>query len=214
MPVTLRCPLCAASGDAYHHDGSRDYLRCPRCSLVFVPPEQRLNREAEFAEYLLHDNRIDDPGYRRFLSRLADPLCARLAPAARGLDFGCGPAPALAVMLAQLGHRVELHDSFFCPAPEKLEQSYDFVTATEVVEHLHDPAVVLEGLWDCVRPGGVLAVMTKLAGDLEAFARWHYIRDPTHVCFFSEATWRWWTASRPATLEFIGRDVILITRDR
>ena len=63
---------------------------------------------------------MNDAGYRRFLSKLADPLMARLAPGARGLDYGCGPGPALAAMLREAGHEVALYDPFFAPDPAPL----------------------------------------------------------------------------------------------
>ena len=56
--------------------------------------------------------------------------------------------------------------------------------------------------------------MTKLVRDRTAFARWHYKNDPSHVCFFSEGTWRWWALRHGAELEIIGADVILLNRTR
>jgi len=179
---------------------------------VFVPPAHRLARAAEYAEYCRHRNSLHDDGYRRFLWRLADPLLQRLPAASRGLDFGCGPAPLLALLLARNGHRVALHDSFFCPSPRHLVLNYRFVTASEVVEHLHHPGAVLHRLWGCVDPGGWLAVMTKLVRDREAFRHWHYIRDPTHVCFFSRATWQWWAQRQGATLHVVDADVVLLQK--
>jgi SAM-dependent methyltransferase len=212
--VTARCPLCTkAGGEPFYRDARRPYLRCTRCQLIFVPPHAHLRRGEEFAQYLLHENAVHDAGYRRFLSRLAAPLLARLPAPASGLDFGCGPAPALAVLLAEHGHRVELHDSFFCPNPRALSRRYDFITASEVVEHLYAPGTVLAQLWDCLRPGGWLAVMTKLARDRDAFEGWHYRRDPTHVCFFSRESWRWWGQQYGAVPLFHGEDVILLQRE-
>jgi SAM-dependent methyltransferase len=211
--VTAGCPLCAApTAQHYHRDRRREYLRCARCALVFVPPEGRLDRAAEYREYRQHRNSLRDDGYRRFLRRLAEPLLAQLTVPSRGLDFGCGPAPLLALILAERGHRVTLHDSLFCPAPARLAETFDFITASEVVEHLHRPGDVLGQLWDCLLPGGWLGIMTKLVRDREAFASWHYIRDPTHVCFFSVVTWRWWSGQHGAELHFHGSDVILLRK--
>lgn len=187
-------------------------MRCAECALVYVPPAYFLTREEERACYELHENAVDDPGYRRFLSRLASPLMERLPPHARGLDFGCGPAPALAAMLREAGHEVALYDSFFFPERVALAQRYEFVTATEVVEHLHRPGEVLAKLWECIEPGGWLGVMTKLVRDAEAFASWHYIRDPTHVCFFSRETWSWWAQRHAAELTTLGADVMLLRK--
>ena len=146
------------------------------------------------------------------LSRLTLPLVERLSSGAHGLDFGCGPGPALAHMLRETGFRMSLYDSFFVPDQAALNKGYDFICATEVVEHLHRPAQELDRLWSLLRPGGWMGVMTKLVLDSTAFADWHYKNDPTHVCFFSEDAWRWWAQNHGANLEIIGADVILLRR--
>lgn len=211
MSDAMHCPLCAGVSMApFHQDRRRPYLRCDACSLVFVPPACHLSRDAEKAEYDLHRNAVGDPGYRAFLSRLATPMLARLAPGARGLDFGCGPAPALADILRRAGHEVSLYDTFYWPDAAVLKENYDFVCTTEVVEHLHHPGSELDRLWSLLRPGGWLGIMTKLVRDSTAFAAWHYKNDPTHVCFFSRQTWQWWALRQGAALDIIGADVILV----
>ncbi len=213
MSGEIHCPLCmAVEITAYFSDSDRSYLCCSTCGLVFVPPDEYVSRCAEKAEYELHHNDIDDLGYRKFLSRLMSPLVERLPPGAHGLDFGCGPGPALAHMLRDIGFEVSLYDSFFVPDEGPLDAEYDFICATEVVEHLHRPAQELERLWSLLRPGGWMGVMTKLVLDRTAFARWHYKNDPTHVCFFSVDTWRWWARNHDASMEIIGADVILLQR--
>jgi 2-polyprenyl-3-methyl-5-hydroxy-6-metoxy-1,4-benzoquinol methylase len=213
MSGELHCPLCAGVElSSYSKDTRRPYTHCNNCSLVFVSPEWYLTREEEKAEYDLHQNDVGDPGYRAFLSRLLHPLVERLTPGARGLDFGCGPGPALAAMLKEAGYEVTLYDSFFAPDVAALDVSYDFICATEVVEHLHFPGQELAHLWSLLRPGGWMGIMTKLVRNLTAFDRWHYKNDPTHVCFFSEETWNWWARHHGARLEFVGADVILLQR--
>jgi hypothetical protein len=54
--------------------------------------------------------------------------------------------------------------------------------------------------------------MTKLVTDAEAFADWHYKLDPTHVCFFSRATFGWWANQTGCEIDFIGRDVVLLRK--
>jgi Methyltransferase domain len=207
------CRLCGAEqAGLFWQDRHRDYYRCGRCRLVYVPPRQYLSPAAEKAEYDLHNNDPDDPGYRRFLGRLFEPLQARLKAGSRGLDFGCGPGPALAAMLVEVGHEVALFDYFYAPDRSVLRRRYDFITATEVVEHLHRPGEELRALWDRLRPGGLLGLMTKLVLDREAFSRWHYRNDPTHVCFFSRETFVWLAGELGAGLEVIGKDVVLLTR--
>lgn len=214
MNEALHCPLCgglASAGD-FHRDRRRPYRQCEACRLVFVPPAWHLDAEGEKAEYDLHRNAVDDPGYRRFLSRLAAPLLQRLPAASAGLDFGCGPGPALAAMLEEAGHRVALYDLFYRADAAVWRERYDFITATEVVEHLHAPGAELDRLWAHLRPGGWLGVMTKLVRDREAFAGWHYKNDPTHVCFFSRQTWQWWAARQGTVVEFVAADALLLRK--
>jgi SAM-dependent methyltransferase len=209
----LCCPLCrAATVDFFHRDARRDYYRCAICELVFVPPNFFLSAAAEKACYDHHRNSPADAGYRRFLGRLYDPLVARLAVGACGLDFGCGPGPTLSVMLAQAGYPTAIYDPFYAADETVWLHRYDFVTASEVVEHLHTPWAALQRLWQLLRPGGYLAVMTKRVGDSQAFSRWHYKLDPTHVIFFAEATFAWLAAQWGADCEVVGPDVVLLRR--
>lgn len=206
------CPLCRNSGvQAFARDAARNYYQCGRCNLVFVPPEFHLPAAGEKAQYDLHSN-LDEPGYRRFLQRVCHPLLERLDAAASGLDFGCGPGPVLATMLREQGHSVALYDQFYFPDKCVLLQQYDFITATEVFEHLQYPQQEIETLWSCLRSGGTLALMTKLVRDQAAFSIWHYKTDPTHIIFFSLKTFEFLAQHLQAQLEFFGSDVILLRK--
>ncbi|MBY5982560.1 class I SAM-dependent methyltransferase [Halomonas sp. DP5Y7-2] len=205
------CPLCTnPTTQHFHWDGQRDYFRCPRCDLIAVPSAQRLAPAAEKAIYDQHDNRPDDPGYRRFLGRLFGPLSERLPAGASGLDFGAGPGPTLSLMFEEAGFSMRIHDPYYHPFPQWAEAEYDFITATEVAEHLYAPGEVLASLVQRLRPGGWLGLMTKRTPD--DFAGWHYIRDPTHVVFFSDASFRWLAKRLGVTLELVGSDVALLQR--
>ena len=71
---------------------------------------------------------------------------------------------------------------------------------------------MLTRLWRQLRPGGYLGLMTKLVIDCDAFSRWPYKNDATHVCFFSRETLDWWGAQRGATPEFVAADAILFRK--
>lgn len=213
MPVKQSCPLCLASdSQPFSRDRRRDYWQCSECQLVFVPSDQRLTIAQEKAEYDLHQNTPDDEGYRQFLSRLVTPLQARLEGGETGLDFGCGPGPALSVMMAEAGWPMDVYDPFYAPNEDCLARSYDFITATEVVEHIHNPAHWLAHLWSMILPGGSLGIMTKQVIDQAAFANWHYKNDLTHVCFFSRETFFYLASQWGARLEFVGDDVIFFKK--
>ncbi len=170
---------------------ARAYWRCHTCQATFLHPAQLPDEAAERARYQQHRNEVDDPRYRLFLQKLAAPLLERLAPASHGLDFGCGPAPALACMMTEAGHTMALFDPFFRPDPLVLQHRYDFVTCTEVAEHFHRPAAEFTQLLHLLNPGGWLAIMTSFQTDDAAFASWYYRHDPTHVVFYRETTLRY-----------------------
>ena len=208
------CRLCRASKGRPFHSDSRDYLRCPVCELVFVPTHQFLSPTEEKCVYDTHDNRVDDLRYRRFLARLFEPMLQRLGPHSRGLDFGSGPGPTLSVMFEEAGHIVELYDPFYAPKLRLLQRNYDFIVASEVVEHLHQPGRELDRLWSCLKPEGWLGIMTKRVRDWRAFAGWHYKRDLTHICFFSIGTFRWLAELWGARLIVSGKDVVLFYKSQ
>ena len=207
------CPLCDSKATGpYYRDRYRSYTLCEQCELVFVPPAERPDIIAEKAEYDKHDNDPDDPDYREFLSRLATPVLEKIEPGALGLDFGSGPGPLLAKMLRDAGMRVRTYDVFYDPDASVWYQDYDFITCSEVVEHLHNPGREFKRLFAALKPGGWLAIMTKRIRDRDAFANWHYIRDVTQVCFFSEATLRWIAEQHNATLELPEVDIALLQK--
>lgn len=209
----LRCPLCNNSASTlYHQDRYRSYRLCGECSLVFVPPAERPDIIAEKSEYDKHENHGDDEGYRTFLSRLAGPLLEKIPAGSLGLDFGSGPGPLLASMLREAGMRVRTYDVFYDPDASVWYQEYDFITCTEVVEHLHNPDREFKRLFAALKPGGWLGIMTKRVTDQTAFSRWHYIRDLTHVCFYSETTLRWVAEQYGASLELPAEDVALLQK--
>ncbi|KAA1172055.1 class I SAM-dependent methyltransferase [Marinobacter salinexigens] len=189
--------------------GRQDYLRCGYCEATVMSEVGRLSEAEERAVYDLHENTADDPGYRRFLARLSDPLLKRLAHGADGLDFGCGPGPALAQMLADSGMNMSLYDPFFYPDASVLERQYDFITCTEVVEHLYQPAEVFQAFDRLLLPGGWLGVMTCFQTDDSRFANWHYRRDPTHVVFYREYTFNVLAQQFGWRLEVPAKDVAL-----
>ncbi len=210
---TNECPLCQGRcTEPYYSDAERDYQQCNHCKLVFVPCHFWLTRDEEKGVYDLHKNDPEDGGYLRFLSRMATPLLERLEGQCHGLDFGCGPGPALFQLFHEHKHQVKLYDPLYYNDPTLLSQKYDFICATEVVEHLQSPASELTRIVSLLKPGAWLGIMTKLVIDKIAFRNWHYIRDPTHICFFSRATLVWLAEHYNLELTIAGKDVFLFRK--
>lgn len=212
MSQIILCPLCRGVRTYRLPCAERLYHRCLECRLVFLDKAQRLNIAAEKAIYDTHDNRVEDPGYRRFLQRSLDSMRTHVESPATGLDFGCGPAPALAAMAREAGYRMLLYDKFYAADPAALDRSYDFICCTEVVEHLADPAAELGRLWSLLAPGGPLVIQTKRVLDDQRFRAWHYRRDPTHIVFFAAETFGWLARTWSAALTFPHDDVAVLLK--
>ncbi|MEK9660939.1 MAG: class I SAM-dependent methyltransferase, partial [Alphaproteobacteria bacterium] len=127
-------------------------------------------------------------------------------------DYGCGAAPALAAMLGEAGHRVALYDPLFRPDRAALARRYDFIACSETAEHFHDPAGEFARFDAMLRPGGWLAIMTCFQTDDARFAGWHYRRDPTHVVFYREATFRHLAVHHGWICEIPCKDVALMRK--
>ncbi len=209
------CPLCRTPDPQdYYRDAGREYLYCGKCRLVFVPRQYWLNCDQEKAVYDLHENSPADQGYRHFLSRLAIPLLERLPTPKKGLDFGCGPGPVLSEIFEEQGHVMSCFDPLYFNDITLLNQNYDFITATETVEHFHHPSDVFGSLFEQLSQGGWLGIMTKMILDQQAFKTWHYIRDLTHICFYSPYTFKYLAKRFNSSVYFIGKDVILFQKQK
>jgi 2-polyprenyl-3-methyl-5-hydroxy-6-metoxy-1,4-benzoquinol methylase len=171
-----------------------------------------VDANTEKAIYDQHQNDLLDEGYRRFLMRALDPVIARVDKGATGLEFGCGPGPLLAKMLNEAGYHVNLYDLYYHPHNDVLKLSYDFITCTEVIEHVAEPKHVFEHLLSMLKTGAPLVLMTKLVLGPERFATWHYKNDLTHISYFSRATFEFVARQFNVAIEFIGSDVIVLTK--
>lgn len=207
------CPLCDETQTEHFFEGRRRaYQRCGQCHIVFVPSRYFLTPSEEKACYDHHENDSNDERYREFLRRLADPLMALLPRGSEGLDVGSGPGPTLSLMLSEAGFPTEIYDPFYAPIESVWEETYDFVTASEVLEHLHRPMQSLQRMWNVLSPGGWFGVMTKRLDGVTSFESWHYKNDLTHVVFYSEASFRWLANRWNADLILLGSDVALLQK--
>jgi len=215
----MNCPLCLSAFTAVTleksdpHLGRRVYRKCSCCHLIFLLPEFRLKPQEEKARYDLHQNDPDDPGYVRFLRRLADPLCLKLEPGFRGLDFGCGPSPVLSMILKAAGCSVDHYDPYYFPDEDVLKNRFDFVACSEVIEHFYAPResfLLLDGLLKSER--SYLGIMTEVRLPQASFRDWWYHRDPAHVCFYQKETFEWLGAWRGWRLEFPQRNVVVFSK--
>lgn len=190
----------------------KDYRRCDFCKATLLGSAHWLPSRDEYKQYRMHQNDSTDKGYRKFLCKLAIPLLNKLTSSHNGLDYGCGPEPVLANILSDDGHKMSIFDPFFYPDQSLLEQTYDFITCTETIEHFHKPAKEFALFEKLLRPGGWLGIMTCFQTDDTRFSSWHYPRDPTHVTFYREATLRHLAAKFGWSCEIPVKDVALMQK--
>ncbi len=190
----MLCPLCQSHDlkPLQHRDVPGDLFHCQICDLIFKEAQTYLPWSEQKTRYDQHRNDIENPGYVQFFEQLLGPLRQHLRPNISALDWGSGPgeAPVLAQLLAREALKVDLFDPIYQP---NLSSSsvYDLITSTEVLEHFQTPRASLREILFHLKPQGVFAGLTQFHQGPEKFGTWWYVKDPTHVVFYSEKTFQW-----------------------
>lgn len=186
--LPMDCPLCQHRTHDYltPKNDPRHYYRCHRCYLIYTDPQCYLAPTDEKERYLQHQNGVQHPGYVAFLERIIIPALPYLTNTMQGLDYGCGHTPTLSVLLARQGITCYNYDPVF--GIDHPFSTYDFIFATECLEHFWHPSVEWQRITGLLKPGGMLGIMTEQWTSLPAFDRWYYKRDPTHVGFYHANT--------------------------
>lgn len=182
------CPLCRSLSLSQFQNES--FLRCQDCALILKNRQDWPSAASEKARYLKHENTPDNLGYIEFLKPVIEHVKSHHPPGSRGLDFGCGPRPVLAEILGEAQYLMEIYDPFFFPR-DLDAHDLDFVTCTEVLEHVFDCQQELTRMFSLLHTKGELILQTQLYKENQSLSDWFYTRDLTHVNFHSEKTLRW-----------------------
>ncbi len=83
-----------------------------------------------------------------------------------------------------------------------------------MIEHIAYPKELLKRWKKMLDKDGLLAIMTKRVTNQEAFQQWHYKNDPTHICFYSESTFKWVAEEYGFELEIVDKDVVFLKLKR
>ena len=210
----MNCIVCKSDWvEIFKIIDNKKYWRCNSCLAKFLDKSHYLDPTIEKSRYLQHENRIDDNAYRTFLSRLSKPLKGKLSNNDKGLDFGCGHGPALADMLTLDGFDIDLYDPFFFPNKKIFSKKYNFITCTETVEHFFNPFEEFNTLDNLLMTDGWLGIMTCFLTKDELFENWHYRRDPTHVVFYAEKTFKVIALQRKWSCEIKSKDIVLFCKN-
>jgi len=215
----MKCILCESQELSIFfkrndpHLGDREYVKCVCCELVFLLPKYFLTKSEEKSRYDLHENTPNDDRYINFLQRLTDPLLKKIKKGSVGLDYGCGPGPAISTILEAHGMSVKDFDPVYFDDQSLLNDKYDFITCSEVAEHFYNPRVEFLRLSSILKDkGGYLAVMTQFRREENDFSAWWYQREPTHVSFYHKRTFLWISRFLGLDVEFPENNIVIFSK--
>ncbi len=180
------CIICNGSTSFFGKQRDRVFRRCESCFTIFLNPAYFLSELEEQKHYECHVNDVKDKGYRDFTAPIWKEILKNHHKQEIGLDFGAGPGPVISEVLRENGFLIELYDPFFHPDEKVFTKKYDFIFASEVAEHFHDPLKEFMRLSNLLNPNGKLYVMTHLfeKNNRKEFENWYYIKDVTHVVIY------------------------------
>ena len=105
------------------------------------------------------------------------------------LNIGCGDKPKKGYTNVDFRkyQGVDVcHDLEKTPLPFK-SNSIDKVISEHVMEHIVNFIPLMEDIFRLLKPGGSVSITVPYYNSIGAF------QDPTHVRFFTETTWRYFT---------------------
>lgn len=184
MLKKVSCVLCSSIAKHFMCFKEKNYYRCTYCRSIMMAYEDQLDAEMEKERYDQHNNDPEDTGYRNFVKPLVENITDKFSNGAKGLDYGAGSGPVAAVMLGEKGYDLELYDPYYHPDQLPLNQKYDFIICSEVIEHFRYPAKEFSLLRSLLLPKGSLVCLTEILTDDLDFKQWYYKNDPTHVFFY------------------------------
>ena len=204
------------SDDRYGYPGVFALYRCPACRhmqlAVSMKPDQIARLYTDY--YPRSQLSLDDWYPPADLSKLRIWWSGALSSAfrwvprnVRVLDIGCGFGESLGYHRARgcdahgveadanilrVGERYGLQVMHGLFDPKDYPAcSFDVVTLDQVIEHVADPLLVLRGINQVLKPGGLLIISTPNAGGWGARVfgrRWIHWHVPYHLQFFSRAS--------------------------
>ena len=185
----MQCRICQNdTRELVHPSNGQVFHECLNCHFISKDPAFYLDSEKEFEVYERHENSIEDPRYVAFFEKFLNAaVLPFVSEGKKAFDFGSGPSPVLAQLLERdYGYNVAIYDLYYAPERTYPGQKFDLITTTEVVEHIPEPLDTFAELTTLMKEDSILAVMTLFhPKDDSKLWGWHYIRDFTHISFFT-----------------------------
>ncbi len=182
----MNCLVCASSSVRLLETKRKKFFRCNDCGFSFLHPDFLPDEETALNRYKKHQNDDDNQGYRQFLSRIVERALFYAGKPETVIDWGSGPVPSLSRMMRNLGFSVFSWDPHFSASELPQQSFYDLGMCVETAEHFINPQKDFSAFFAALKPGAFAVIHTHLAPeDDEAFLRWWYMEDITHVSFYS-----------------------------
>jgi hypothetical protein len=186
--LDMNCVLCGTGKaiSTFTVKG-RHFYRCTDCELLFVPSEYHLAVAEERSRYELHDNTLENDGYVRFLSQVADIAERVMRTEGLLLDFGCGKNAVLATILHSRGVQCDVYDPLYDFPPLEEKRTYEGIILCEVIEHCRDLPETIGLIDRLIADQGLTIIRTQCYQQNVDLQRWWYAQDPTHINLFSRS---------------------------
>jgi 2-polyprenyl-3-methyl-5-hydroxy-6-metoxy-1,4-benzoquinol methylase len=169
----------------------------------------------EEERYKTHNNQLDNEDYIQYMETFIKSHVRPLKNVKTILDFGSGPYPILGNRLEKHGYTVTGFDPFFQPNTDYKTHTYDLIILQEVLEHIQDPNTELDELCGLLNPGGFLLIQTGFRyTEDEAFFRWWYVRDLTHIAFYSMKTFEYISNNYPLDIVSTNQKTVILYQKR
>ncbi len=185
------CIICGHETTSFKHPRfDIVFHECDFCEFIFKDEKNHITHDEELMVYDLHQNSIENIGYVNYLNNFIDTAVTPFIQMGKVLDFGSGPNPVLKQLLSKsFSFDVDIYDFFYSPLKVYENQKYDLITSTEVVEHFQDPLSYFKLFYELLSPNGILSIMTLFHPKThQEIFDWFYIRDKSHVSFFTIKT--------------------------
>lgn len=198
------CPACGAT--VYNHNGEKDgfsLLVCRGCGTLYITPLPSEETAQDYDGYY-DPARVAVPD---FVDRRLDEIVTSFDPYRKNnrlLDVGCGVgsllqaarrggwrAEGLEVSAPAVDHVRSLGFTVFrgnLEAADYMDEHFDVVTSSEVLEHVPDPRSIIREAHRILRPGGVFWATTPHGRGISARVLnrdWSIVCPPEHLQLFS-----------------------------
>lgn len=213
----MQCIICGEESTELIHPKTNSLFHyCQNCDCYVKDESMFPSNETELDVYSKHQNSL---GQKDYVDYLVDFIHKAILPYHQGyklLEFGSGPTPVLSHILKhRYQFEVKKFDKHFEKDKQYLDHCYDVISCTEVLEHIANPMEVFKEWLTLLKENGIISIMTLFhPSSNEEFFDWWYIRDRTHVIFFSERTFEWIADKFGLEIEFTDHLRIIVFKKR